>query len=112
MGNPDQFGGDVKLLRKGQTDPVIIPSNHGYGDNCRGIGAAEMAWAMKKNRPHRANKDMALNALETLHGIAISCETNQFYELKSTFEKQPPLPQGYLGGQYYGSQSEHSLAIG
>lgn len=109
MGNPDQFGGDVKLLRKGQTEPVVIPANHGYGDNCRGLGVAEMAWAMKQGRKNRANKEMALNALETLHGIAISSETKQFYELESTFEIQPSLPQGFLGGEYYGCNSEASL---
>lgn len=109
MGNPDQFGDEVKLLRKGQMDPVVIPANHGYSDNCRGIGAAEMAWAMKQGRPNRANKDMALNALETLHGIAISSETKQYYTLQSTFEKTPPLAQGYLDETYYGSDCEMSL---
>ena len=109
MGNPDAFGDDVKLLRKGQTEPVVIPQNHGYSENCRGIGVAEMAWAMKGGRQHRANKDMALNALETLHGIAISSKTKQHYVLKSTFTKTPPLPQGYLDGRYYGSEPEMSL---
>jgi len=109
MGNPDRFGDDVKLLRKGQTEPVVIPPNHGYSENCRGIGVAEMAWAMKKGRPNRANKDMALNALETLHGIAVSSQTKAHYELKSTFTKTPALPQGYLDGTYYGSEPEISL---
>lgn len=56
----------------------------------------EMAWAMKQERENRANKYMALNVLEALHGIGISSETGQRYELKSTFRKIPPLPQGYL----------------
>lgn len=109
MGNPDCFGGEVKIIRKGQTEPIVIPSNHGFGDNCRGIGVAEMAWSMKAKRRNRANKEMALNALEALHGIAISSKTSRFYELKSSFEKMPPLPQGYLDSYYCGSDPEVAL---
>lgn len=109
MGNPDHFGDEVKFLRKGQTEPVVLPPNFGYHENCRGIGAAEMAWALKAGRVNRANKELALNALETLHGIVISSETKQYYELKSTFTITPPLPQGYLDGDYFGSDPEISL---
>lgn len=109
MGNPDQFGDDVKIVRKGQTEPLVIPPNFGYGENSRGIGAAEMAWAMKQKRRNRANKEMALNALETLHGIAISSKSGRCYDLKSTFEMTPSLAQGYLNADYYGSDPEFSL---
>lgn len=109
MGNPDHFGDAVKLLRKGQTEPVTIPANYGYSGNCRGIGAAEMAWAILENRKNRASKEMALNALETLHGIAISSKEERMYMLESTFEKTPPLQQGYLDSDYYNSDPEISL---
>ena len=43
---------------------------------------------------------MALNALEALHGLAISSTTKVVYQCQSTFESVPQLPQGYLGGKY------------
>jgi hypothetical protein len=69
-----------------------------------------MAWAMRKGRTPRANKETALHALEALHGIAISSQTKATYVLKSTFKKMPPLPQGYLGKAYFNSDPEAGLA--
>jgi predicted dehydrogenase len=111
MGDPNLFGGVVHLVRKGQTEPVAIPPNFGYGENSRGLGAAEMAWSLRKGRTPRASKEMALNALEAIHGIAISSGTGSKHTLQSTFVKAPPLPQGYLGTDYFGSDSEAVLAI-
>ena len=109
MGNPDHFGDEVKLLRKGQTEPVVIPANFGYSENSRGIGAAEMAWAIRRGRKHRASKEMALHALEILFGVEISGREGRFYEIQSTFEKTPPLKPGYLNAGYYDSDPETSL---
>lgn len=111
MGDPNQFGEDVLLVRKGQTEPVVIPPNFGYSKDCRGLGAAEMAWSMRKKRPHRASKELALHALEVLYGVAISEETGKTYTLKSTYQVTPPLPQGYLESDYYASDAEASLVF-
>lgn len=111
MGNPDQFGDDVLLVRKGQTEPVVIPPNFAYSKNSRGLGAAEMAWSMKKNRPNRASKELALHAMEVLHGVAISEKTGSTYTLKSSYQVTPPLPQGYLDSDYYDSDGEASLVF-
>ena len=71
MANPDQFGGNVSVIRKGHTEPFVIQQNHGFAENSRGVGAAEMAWSIRNDRKNRANKEMAYNALEALHGIVI-----------------------------------------
>ncbi|MCD8012112.1 MAG: Gfo/Idh/MocA family oxidoreductase [Lachnospiraceae bacterium] len=97
MANPDQFGGEVKLLRKWEETPVVIPSNHGYAENSRGIGAAEMAWAIRNHRSNRASKEMARNAAEALQGIMNSSENGCVYHCQSTFERPAPLPGGYRG---------------
>jgi len=109
MSDPNTFGGEVSVVRKGHEEPFVIQQNFGFAENCRGLGAAEMAWAMRRDRKHRANKEMALNALEALHGIAISSETKSNYILKSTFEKLPQLPQGYLDTTYFNSDPEAAL---
>lgn len=107
--DPNCFGGDVKVVMKGQTEPLAFPSTHGYSGNCRGLGVAEMAWALRMGRTPRTNSDMALHALEILTGIAESGESRTFYKLCSGFKRQPGLPRGYLGEEYAQSQPEGGL---
>lgn len=111
MSDPNEFGGEVRLLRKGQTEAIVFPGNFGYSDNSRGLGAAEMAWAIQNQRRPRANKEMAYHALELLHGIAKSNLTERTIILQSTFEKMPPLPQGYLNREYLQADEEAALTI-
>lgn len=107
--NPDKFGGCVKVLKKGQDEWLDMPLNFGYADESRGIGAAEMAWSMLRNRKHRANAEMATHAVEILQGIQRSSKSGEYYRLKSDFEKLPGLKEGYLGEGYVGSDGEGAL---
>lgn len=111
MPDPNRFGGDVKVLLKGQTEPFVMPANFAYSENSRGLGAAEMAWSLRKNRKPRANKEMAYHALELLCGIVQSSQTKAFYSMTSTFEKLPPLPRGYLDESYHQAEAEAGLSL-
>jgi len=108
MPDPNQFGGEVKVILKGQTEPVALPPTHAFKDNHRGIGPAELAWALRKNRKPRTSKEMAFHGLELLLGLYKSCETNKFYDLTSTFQRPAPIPRGHV---YGGSPPESALAI-
>jgi predicted dehydrogenase len=108
MANPNEFGGQVSILRKGQNQPVIIPSNFGYGEESRGLGTAEMAWSMRAGRKHRANEQLAVHALEVLHGIFKSGQDHTFYQMESTFDRIPGLKPGYPDVNYPGD-AEGSL---
>ena len=55
MGDPNQFGAPV-YLQKPLCEPVEFPFTHGYQENSRGLGAAEMAWSILAGRDHRASK--------------------------------------------------------
>lgn len=107
--DPNCFGGDVKVLMKGQMEPMVFPHTHGYSGNKRGLGVAEMAWALRMGRIPRTNSDMALHALEILTGIVESGEKEMFYKLRSGFCRQPALPRGYLGEEYAQNQPEGAL---
>lgn len=93
--DPDTFGGEVRILRRGSKEAFVLPSNHGYAENSRGLGAAEMAWALRSGRKPRADKAMALHALEVLSGIQKSSCTGTIYKTTTRFQPTPPLPQGY-----------------
>ena len=85
MGDPNQFGAPV-YLQKPLCEPVEFPFTHGYQENSRGLGAAEMAWSILAGRDHRASKEMAYHVFETMHGIMTSAETGSFCQLQSTFQ--------------------------
>jgi predicted dehydrogenase len=111
MPDPNHFGGEVKVILKGQTEPVPLPSTHAFTENSRGIGPAELARSLRKGRKPRTSKEMAFHGLELLLGLYKSCETKKFYEMTSTFQRPAPIPRGYLGESYVGSPPESGIAV-
>ncbi len=104
--DPNLFGGQVRVLAKGQSEPYVLPHTHAYDQNERGLGVADMAWALRTNQKPRANSDMAYHALEVLLGVIESSETQAFYTMQSTMETPRPLPRGYMGKTYAMSEPE------
>ncbi|MBK8782629.1 MAG: Gfo/Idh/MocA family oxidoreductase [Anaerolineales bacterium] len=110
MADANQFGGEVKVILKGNNEPFIIQQSHAFTDECRGLGVADMAWAMRTGRKNRASKEMAYHALDVLHGIVRSSETKSNQVIQSTFEKTPPIPRGYSGQTYFEFIEEFGIA--
>jgi predicted dehydrogenase len=106
MADPNQFGGEVRIILKGNNDPVVMQQSHAFSDECRGLGVAEMAWSMRLGRKNRASKAMAYHALEVLHGIVRRSQA-----IQSTFELMPPIPRGYSGQGHFEFVEESSLAL-
>jgi predicted dehydrogenase len=109
--DPNHFGGDIKVILKGQTEAVTLQPTHAFSSNSRGIGPAELAWSLRKGRKPRTSKEMAFHGLELLLGLYKSCETKKFYEMTSAFERPSPIPRGYLGESYGKSPSEAGIAV-
>jgi predicted dehydrogenase len=110
MADPNGFGGEVKVILKGNDEPFVMQQSHAFSDECRGLGVAEMAWAMRIGRKNRANKEMAYHVLDVLHGIVKSSEAKTNQVIKSTFEKMPPIPRGYSGQTYFEFVEEIGIA--
>jgi len=110
MADPNNFGGDVRVILKGNNEPFTMQQSHAFSDQCRGLGVAEMAWSMRMGRKNRASKEMAYHALEVLHGIVKSSETRSNQVMKSTFEKTPPIPRGYSGQTFFEFVEEIGIA--
>lgn len=114
LGDPNRFDGVVRLIRDNAPE-TVMPFTHGftgaplygpetpadYGQH-RGVGAAEMAWAMISHRPHRASAEIGLHAMEILHGLDVSSAEERVYRMTTAFHQPAPLPSGYtdqiLGG--------------
>ena len=112
VGDPNEFGGPVSLLYADQPE-CVLPFTHGYnGVNTvdptpfdfyghRGIGVAEMAYAIRAGRPNRCSKEYGLHCLEVLAGMEESAATGKTVEPVSRFEMKPLSPGYYcsfMGG--------------
>lgn len=99
--DPNHFGSPL-YLQKAFSDERQIPMTHGYENECRGIGAAEMAWSIRTNRPHRSSKEMACHVLEICAGMDDSARIGRPYKLETDFTIPEPLPAGYIMRPEYG----------
>ncbi len=92
--DPNTFGGPVQLLRGGEDDGSEVSLTHGYIENSRSLGAADLAYAIRTDRPHRANGEMAFHVLDVMHAILDSSRTGRHIELNSSCQRPSPLPAG------------------
>jgi predicted dehydrogenase len=97
--DPNTFGGPVLLRRRGENAWQEIELTHGYTGNHRGIGAADMALAIRSGRPHRASGEMAYHVLDIMHAIHDAARLGQHIELISQCPQPAPLPIGLEAGQ-------------
>ncbi|WP_231581308.1 hypothetical protein [Domibacillus enclensis] len=72
-----------------------IVSEHPYTEDTRGIGLADMAYAIRDHRPERASSEMAYHALEAMTGLLTSSAQQLFYQVKSTCSQPSPLPKNF-----------------
>jgi predicted dehydrogenase len=92
--DPNTFGGPVFVKRAGAAEWSQIPLTHGFAENSRGIGAADMAFALQSGRPHRANGEMAYHVLDIMHAFHDASDSGSHIELESSCDKPMPFPLG------------------
>ena len=94
--NPNTFGGPILVRRQGAREWMEIPLTHGFSQNSRGLGVADMAQALSNDRQHRANGDMAYHVLDIMHGFHDASKNGKHYELASTCIRPEPMPLGSI----------------
>ena len=100
--DPNFFGGVLeKVDTSGKVEQVDI-SAHPFAQpnweletnpraNYRMAGLADMAQAIRQNRPHRCSFDMALHAVDVMESILKSGQGGAFVATSTTFERPAPL---------------------
>lgn len=96
--DPNQFGGPVYVRRAGAKEWTEIPLSHS-ADVGRGIGVADLAYALVYGRPHRANGDMAYHVLDLMEAFAEASHQGHHLEIESRCERPAPLPLGLMARQ-------------
>lgn len=97
--DPNQFGGTVKFLPNPEdfehpTTVQKVPSIENFTDNSRGVGPAEMAWAIREGRKSRVDKQMAYHVMEVLCAMLESGEKGTFIKINSTCKRPEALGIG------------------
>ena len=89
--DPNGFGGPVRIKRgAGEWEEVDLTG--AYAANSRGVGVADMAYALRSGRPHRANGEMAYHVLDAMHAFHDASDQGRHVELASTCPQPAALP--------------------
>ncbi|MEK3734750.1 MULTISPECIES: Gfo/Idh/MocA family protein [Paenibacillus] len=90
--DPNTFGGPVLYRLTGESEWTEEPLLPGYSENTRGIGPADMAYAIRSGRAHRASGELAYHVLEAMWAFHDSSDEGKFYQMRSTSDAPRPLP--------------------
>ena len=94
--DPNGFGGPVTMYKAGDSEPTEVKLTHGFNTNSRGLGLADMAWALREGRKNRCDAKLAYHILDIMTAFHDSSDTGKHVELQSTCERPAPLPAGIV----------------
>lgn len=95
--DPNTFKGPVKVWTTKSREWYEVPLTHSDQVG-RGIGVADLAYAIQSGRPHRASGELAYHVLDIMQSAIEAGEQGKVIELSSTVERPAPLPVGLLEG--------------
>jgi len=93
MPDPNRFDGEVRIRRAGDGEWTVIPAAGATAG--RGLGALDLARALRAGAPHRASGELALHVLDTMEAIARSLAGGTFEPVHTTFPVPDVLPAGW-----------------
>lgn len=89
--DPNTFGGPILLRNAGEAEWREIPITKDYTRESRGIGLADMAYAMRTGQPHRASETLAFHVLDTMQALHESSLEGHHVTLGSTCSRPAAL---------------------
>lgn len=106
LGDPNEFDGPIYLTKNG-SEKMQFPLSHPYSESSRGIGAADMAWAIRCGRESRLSFEMGYHALEFISAVNDCTKDRTVKRLTTKFDRPKPVSSEYYGG----TAMERSLFI-
>ena len=95
--DPNGFGGTVRVSKGREWEER--PLTHGYTENMRSIGLADMCTGIRTGRAHRCSGELAQHVLEIMAAFGESSDTGRHVAVESRPARPEPLPTGLAGGQ-------------
>ncbi len=97
--DPNFFGGRIALKRTGNAAPMEMPYTHAFHEqNLRGLGAVDLAWAIRTGRKPRLEAAIGLQAFEVIHRVWQSAEDGQIHPIAHQLERPEAMPRTSLIG--------------
>jgi predicted dehydrogenase len=96
--DPNWFGGQIEI-GTAAGDWRAVVTEHAYSNgNFRIIGVADMAHAIRKDRPHRASGALAYHVLEVMEAVQRSSDEGRHIGIESRQERPAMLPADLMPG--------------
>lgn len=95
--DPNTFEGPVLIRRADAPAWSTAPLSHPTS-MLRGIGPADMAYAIRTGRPHRASGALAYHVLDAMHALVEASDRRAHVTLESSVERPAPIPTNLLPG--------------
>jgi predicted dehydrogenase len=103
--DPNFFGGNVLVSHRGAEWEARRPNSYAFSeDNAtdlgeqvadyRIVGVADLAYAIREQRPHRIAEDFILHVLEVMEAFQQSSESGRHINMLSTCARPPALKRG------------------
>jgi predicted dehydrogenase len=92
--DPNMFGGPVTIERRGG-EKREVALTHYYDNRNRGLGVADMAYAIRYHRPPRASGELMYHVHDIMHAIHDASQTGQHITIESRVERPAPFPAGF-----------------
>lgn len=89
--DPNNFTGTIKLRRFDSKDWVEQPVTADFQENSRGLGARDLARALREGGAHRASGDLAYHVLDVMLSVEEASNAGAHIELTSTVDRPEPL---------------------
>ena len=97
--DPNTYGGPVLLRRSGEKTFAEVPLKFPHTENCRGMGVADMAVAIRDGRPHRASGELAYHVLDLMVAFHDASYQERHVQVASTTQRPAAFPLGLAGKQ-------------
>jgi predicted dehydrogenase len=89
--DPNGFDGPVAIRKNDDKDWTEVPHEFvkGYG---RSVGLADMAYALRCGRPHRASAEQAFAVLDLMQAFLDSSKSGRAVEPSTSYQRPKPMP--------------------
>jgi predicted dehydrogenase len=91
--DPNTFSGPVLISRHDRKEWTELPLTHGFTENSRGIGLADLAAAVEAGRAHRASGELAYHVLDLMNSLYDAAHSERQVAVASTCQRPEPLPR-------------------
>lgn len=90
--DPNTYDGPALWYQAGEKEWEELPLGTSFRKNSRGLGVADMAFALRNGRRPRADGALTYHVLDIMEGLDDGAKSGGHYRLESRAERPAPMP--------------------